>query len=141
MHGNSLIKFLLEVRWSFIREFLCKMEAWSIYEGIPWKNWRGNILLKICFKFIFKKPSQLVLHVLCLLIMSEWVQKKFSDAQNKKKQRSAPGPLGDFYQQLPDFLLYFLFLLSLSFLLIISFFWFSRLFFSFSLLSAFLSSF
>ena len=42
----------------------------------------------------------------------------------RKKQRSAPGPLGDFcQQQLADFLLYFLFLiLSLHFLLITSFF-------------------
>ena len=44
--------------------------------------------------------------------------------KGKKKQRSAPGPLGDFCeQQLADFLLYFLFLfLSLPFLLITSFF-------------------
>ena len=57
----------------------------------------------------------------------------------KKKQRSAPGPLGDFcQQQLADFLLYFLFLiLSLHFLLITSFFWFSCLFFSFSIVICF----
>ena len=52
-----------------------------------------------------------------------------------KKQRSAPGPPGDFcQQQLADFPLYFLFLfLSLPFLLIISF--YDSLVFSFLFLS------
>ena len=48
-------------------------------KGILFQNLRGNILQKISFlKFFYKKPPQLVLHVLCLLIMTDWVSKKVS---------------------------------------------------------------
>ena len=42
-------------------------------------NLRGNILQKISLqKFLYKKPPQLVLHMLCLLIMTHLVSKRVS---------------------------------------------------------------
>ena len=57
----------------------------------------------------------------------------------KKKQRSAPGPMGDFVNSsLLIFLYIFFFFLSLHFLFITSFFWFSYLFFSFCFVICFI---